>query len=82
MTVEEWVEYAVKSAAVIKTSIMEQEPDEKEKGRRHRIEENGVSYYGKVHNCLLDSWQQLREDPSTSGKVIYDVCSVYGYGAF
>lgn len=58
------------------------DPDEKEKGRRHRIEENGVSYYGKVHNCLLDSWQQLREDPSTSGKVIYDVCSVYGYGAF
>ena len=28
MTVEEWVEYAVKSAAVIKTSIMEQEPDD------------------------------------------------------
>lgn len=54
-------------------------PDKKEKGKEHRITEEGLSCYGKVHYCLIDDWERMKEDGNARDTVIYDVCSLYGY---
>ena len=53
--------------------------DRKDKGKVRRIQEDGEVYCGKVHNCLIDSWQEMREDSQARNTICYDVCALYGY---
>ena len=53
--------------------------DRKDKGKVRRIQEEGEVYCGKVHNCLIDSWQEMREDSQARNTICYDVCALYGY---
>jgi len=54
-------------------------PDEKEKRRIHVLEQDGEVFCGKVHNCLIDDWEEMKADEKVNGTIIYDACSVYGY---
>lgn len=54
-------------------------PDRAEKGKEHRIFENGRQYYGMVHYCLIDDWEQMKADPDARETIIYDICAIYGY---
>lgn len=36
--------------------------------------------FGKVHNCLIDNWAEMKSKKSVNKTIIYDVCSIYGYG--
>lgn len=54
-------------------------PDPGEKGKEHRILENGRQYYGLVHYCLIDDWEQVKADPVAWETVFYDIAAVYGY---
>lgn len=51
----------------------------KDKGKIRRIQEKGEVYCGRVHNCLIDSWQDMKEDPGARETICYDVCALYGY---
>lgn len=53
-------------------------PDPAEKGKEHRLEDGDV-YFGKVHHCLIDGWEDMKQDPVAGKTIIYDVCSIYGY---
>lgn len=54
-------------------------PDPREKGRSHIVTENGETFYGKVHYCLIDDWEEFKENEQTRKTIVYDVFSVYGY---
>ncbi|RHR51471.1 hypothetical protein DWX10_18025 [Clostridium sp. AF18-27] len=55
-------------------------PEPGEKGQEHRfVLEDGKICFGKVHNCLIDDWNELKMDPTARNTIIYDVCSIYGY---
>lgn len=53
-------------------------PDKSEKGKEHRIEDND-EYYGQVHYCLIDDWEQLKADKEAGKTAVYDICSIYVY---
>lgn len=53
-------------------------PDKAEKGKEHRIEDDG-EYYGQVHYCLIDDWEQLKADKEAGKTAVYDICSIYVY---
>lgn len=55
-------------------------PDPGEKRKIHMVKEGDKLYHGKVHNCLIDSWDEMKADERVNGTVVYDACSVYGYG--
>lgn len=55
-------------------------PDKAEKRNIHVIKENGEIYCGKVHNCLIDDWDEIKKNEEVNSAIIYDACSVYGYG--
>ena len=53
----------------------------RDKGKIRRIEVGDEVYCGKVHNCLIDSWQEMKEDAEARDTIVYDVCAVYGYAS-
>lgn len=53
-------------------------PDKAEKGKEHRINDGG-EYYGQVHYCLIDDWEQLKADKEAGKTAVYDICSIYVY---
>ena len=54
-------------------------PGQSEKGKEHRICEDGKQYYGMVHYCLIDDWEQMKADPDARETILYDICSIYSY---
>lgn len=52
--------------------------DKSEKGKERRIEDDG-EYYGQVHYCLIDDWEQLKADKEAGKTAVYDLCSIYVY---
>lgn len=54
-------------------------PGQSEKGKEHRICEDGRQYYGMVHYCLIDDWEQMKADPDARETILYDICSIYSY---
>lgn len=54
-------------------------PDPKEKRKVHMIRQGDEMYYGKVHHCLIDDWEEMKTDAKANGTIIYDLCGIYGY---
>ncbi|MCI9148141.1 MAG: hypothetical protein HFG73_07740 [Hungatella sp.] len=53
--------------------------DPGEKRKIHMVKAGDKTYYGKVHNCLIDSWDQMKADERVNATVVYDVCGIYSY---
>lgn len=51
-------------------------PDQAQKGKYHRLENQ---YYGKVHNCLIDDWDEMKRNETAGKTILYDVCGIYSY---
>lgn len=51
-------------------------PDPEEKGNYHWIF-GKQELYGRVHNCLIDSWEEMKADPKASLTIPYDICGIY-----
>lgn len=44
-----------------------------------KIQEKDRMYYGEVHDCLIDSWEEMKQDDEAAATILFDVCSLYGY---
>lgn len=55
-------------------------PGPGEKGKEHKVLEEGRQYYGMVHYCLIDDWEEMKADSAAQETIIYDICGIYGYG--
>lgn len=53
--------------------------DKQEKRVYRKVTENERSYYGKVHNCLVDDWQMMKAVPELRDTIKFDLCSIYRY---
>ena len=54
------------------------DPDPDKKGSFGKIVgEDGQVYYGKVHNCLIDDWAEMKKDTYAASTIIYDICAIY-----
>lgn len=53
--------------------------DRRDKGKVRRLMEDGEVYCGKVHNCLIDRWEDMKKDSQARKTISYDVCGIYGY---
>ena len=51
----------------------------RDKGKVRRIQEDGEVYCGKVHNCLIDRWEDMKKDLQARNTIAFDVCGIYGY---
>ena len=51
--------------------------DHSKKGSYQRIRTGEGTIYGRVHDCLIDDWEELKMDPSAARTIIYDLCAVY-----
>ena len=54
------------------------DPDPVKKGSFGKaIGDDGQVYYGKVHNCLIDDWAEMKKDTYAASTIIYDICAIY-----
>ena len=54
------------------------DPDPSNKGQLKPYPvENGDMIYGKVHNCLIDDWEELKRNETSVTTVIYDIYAIY-----
>ena len=53
--------------------------DRRDKGKVRRLMEDGEVYCGKVHNCLIDRWEDMKKDLQARNTIAFDVCGIYGY---
>lgn len=53
--------------------------DSRKKGKECWIEGKDGLIFGKVHPCLIEDWNEMKQDVYARERIIYDVCSLYVY---
>lgn len=51
----------------------------KKKREFQRLCVKNMVYYGQVHDCLIEDWEELKKDSQAGQTIPFDICALYEY---